>query len=58
MTNDEQMVLTVINGLQDANQDWRVFKKDAKKTEAREAQKREKEEGRPPTTGIRAGVDG
>ena len=34
MTNEEQLVLTVINGLQEANQDWRVFKKDAKKTES------------------------
>ena len=32
MTNAEQLALAVINGLQHANQDWRVFKKDAKKT--------------------------
>ena len=31
MTNEKQLVLTVINGLQEADQDWRVFKKDAKR---------------------------
>jgi len=31
MTNDEQLVLAVINGLQETTQDWRVFKKGAKK---------------------------
>jgi len=33
MTKNEQLVLTVMDGLQDAKRDWRVFKDDAMKAE-------------------------
>ena len=57
MTNDEQLVLAVISGLQDANQDWRVFKKDAKKTARGKLKGGKKEKDGTRARKVRAGID-